>query len=67
MKNITKYFIGIFIRKTKLTEKQTSYIKEDTNIKIEEIVEEIKKDIDKKNQKIHNLLVDIMLIENDIN
>ena len=67
MKKITKYFVSIFIRRTKLTEEQTSYIKEDTNIKIEKIVKEIKEDIDKKNQTIHNLLVDIMLIENDIN
>ncbi len=66
MKNITKLFTGIFKRKTKLTEEQISYIKEDTSIEIEKVVEKIKEDLDKKNQKIHNLLVDIMLLENDI-
>lgn len=67
MKKLLKLFIKNFInRKSGLTNKEKSIISEDTSNIVEEILDEMEKESNQKDEKIHNLFVDLMLLENDI-
>lgn len=59
------WFKKLLIEKNYITKRRRKNLDADTNEKVDEIVEKMKKEIDLKNKKIRNLLIDIMLIEND--
>lgn len=63
MKN---WFNNLFKRRKHISDRLKKNLKSDLNESTEKLVEKLKEDNDRKDEEIHNLLIDIMLLENDI-
>ncbi|SED21267.1 hypothetical protein SAMN04489761_4641 [Tenacibaculum sp. MAR_2009_124] len=61
------WFKKILKRKDYIGKSLRKSLKSDDNASTDKIVEKMKRESDHKDEIIHNLLVDIMLLENDIN
>ena len=60
------WFKKILKRKDYIGKSLKKKLKSDDNVSTDEMVEKMKRESDHKDELIHNLLVDIMLLENDI-
>lgn len=61
------WFRNLFKKKIYISDRLKKNLKSDLTESTEEIVKKLKDDNNRKDEEIHNLLVDIMLLENDIN
>lgn len=60
------WFRKIFRRKNYIDESLKERLKSDDNVSTDEIVETLRKEKEQNDEEIHNLLVEIMLLENNI-